>query len=244
MNNKEIFIEKLNACGEIKYDVSQINNRNIAKIKTLYSIAFKTDKKNFSALHNMKYSSANLKLDEEKSKLLTMLDNFIKLVNHYDFISDNAITGYLADNGIQVSLITSTLKDETIDLENLDKKERKEFEQAWQFAMPGQDIPSTKKELLNMLLERSLAVQKDSCDKQEKIETEAKAVEDSCEVKKSLFMKALNIKYKELQKRSVDNELVKVEEEMEKTQDIVEIFKERIEVENQKTQTVIEKDKD
>jgi hypothetical protein len=238
MNNRETFVEKLNSCGEIKYEVSEVHNRVQNKLKNVYGLAFKTDKKNFGTLKTMQYFKGGVENPDARSKILDMLDKFINLVNHYEFIGDKEIVNYLAERGIQLTVLTPEIVDGPIVIE---KDDEKEFNRSWSFAMPGEAAPATKKELLDKILKRSLEVQKDIENKNEQIEDGAKTVEDACSMKKALFMKALGIKYKELQKRSVDNELLKVEDELEATQDVVNYFKEGVSLDNANV-AVVKKD--
>lgn len=238
MNNQETFVEKLNSCGEIKYEVSQVHNRVQAKLKNVYGLAFKRDKKEFGSLKTMQYFKGGVENPDARSKILDMLDNFITLVNLYDFIGDNEITNYLSEKGIKLEVISPDIKDGQVEIE---KEDAKEFKRSWSFGMTGQEPPATKKELLSLILQRSLEVQKDIENKNEQIEDGAKIVEEACSMKKPLFMKALAFKYKELQKQSVDNALLKVEDDLEATQEIVDYFKQGISLDNQSVANV-EKD--
>jgi hypothetical protein len=222
VENKDLFIENLNKCGEVKYEVSQVHNRVLSKLKNVYAIVFQADKKNFNSFRNMKFYQAGVQSPEARPKLHEFLDSFINLLNHYELIGDTSMTDYLKEHGVKTELLFPELKDGPVEIE---KDKKKDFNNNWSFSMGEQKIPETKKELLREILIRSTEVQKESCTKQEQIEEGAKLVEDGCKIKKSLFMKALNIKCKEIQQKSVDNELVKVEEDMEQTQDIVDYFK-------------------
>jgi hypothetical protein len=221
MNNKDVFVEKLQECGEVKYEMTEIHSRIIGKLKTVYSLVFKRDKKDFLSLKNMQYFKAGVASPDARPRLHEVLDVFINLANHYDFLGDDELKGYLESRGIKIEITTPQLVDGAV---VVDKEKNKEFEQSWKFAMSNEAIPGTNKEVLNAILDRAIEVQKAIEDKKEEIDKKAEDVNLECQVKKPFFMKALAIKLQEMKKRSVDNELKKVEDDIEASKDIISVF--------------------
>lgn len=221
MNNKETFVEKLNECGEVKYEMTEIHSRILGKLKTVYYLVFKREKKDFLSLKNMQYFKAGVASPDARPRLHETLDTFVSLVNHYDFLGDDEIKDYLESRGITITVTRPLLEDGAI---SIAKEENKEFERSWKFAMSNEPIPGTKKEILNAILDRSIEVQKAIEDKKEEIDKKAQDVNFECQVKKPFFLKALAIKLMELKKRSVDNQLKKVEDDIEASRDIISVF--------------------
>lgn len=221
MNNKETFVETLVVCGEAKYEMSEVHNRILNRIKNLYAIVFKRDKKDFVSLKNMMYFKGGVASPDARPKLHEELDKFIKLANHYDFLGDDELKKYLEENGITISVTVPQFEDVPL---ALDKKEEKEFEKTWKFTMNNIAVPATTKGILNELIDRSIEVQKSIEDKKEQIEHGAEQVDAECQVKKPYFMKALGIKVQELRNKSVDNELKKIEDSIEASQEVINIF--------------------
>jgi hypothetical protein len=221
MNNKETFVEKLNSCGEVKYEMSEVHSRIIGKIKDVYEVVFKREKSDFLALRNNMYFKGGVKTPDSRPMLHEMLDKFINLVNHYDFLGDDELTGYLKEHGIELKVTQPQIQDGPI---VVSKEDTKKFERSWEFSMAGEKAPATKKEVLNMILDRSLDVTKTIENKKEEIDKFCSDVEAECQVIKPYFMKAVGIKVKEIQKKSVDNEIVKIETDIESNRDIIEVF--------------------
>lgn len=221
MNNKETFVEKLSSCSEVKFELSEVHSRIISKIKDVYEIVFKRDKSDFLALRNNMYFKGGVKTPDSRPMLHEMLDKFINLVNHYDFLGDDEIVGYLKQKGIELKVTQQQIQDGAV---IVTKEDTKKFERSWNFSMNGEKIPTTKKEVLNMILDRSLEVTKTIEDKKEEIDKFCSDVETECQVIKPYFMKAVGIKVKEIQKKSVDNEIEKIETDIESNRDIIEVF--------------------
>ena len=221
MNNKESFVEKLNLSGDIKYEMSEVHSRIIGKLKDVYEVVFKREKKDFLSLKNMMYFKGGVASPDARPKLHEILDIFITLANHYDFLGDDEVTEYLKQKGIEIKITTPQIEDGPVVIA---KDDTKKYEKSWKFAMNGEKELGTKKEVLNAILDRALVVQKTIEDEKEQINTHAENVESECLVKKQFFMKAVGIKVKELKKQSVDNEIVKMESDIESSKDIIEVF--------------------
>jgi len=222
MNNKEVFVEKLNASGEVKYEMSEVFSRILGRIKDVYSIAFKREKRDFLTLKNMMYYRGDE--TNETPRLHEFLNTFISLVNHYEFLEDDEIKTYLKEHGVEITLVTPQFSDDAI---SISKEDNKNFARAWNFSMNNEKVPETKKELLNAILDRSIEIQKTIEDKKEEINKNAEEVDIECQIKKSFFMKALGIKVQEIKKKSVDNQLKKIEDDIESSRDIISVFDEK-----------------
>jgi len=223
MNNKETFVEKLNICGEVKYEMCDIDNRIMSSIKSVYGFIFKREKKDFVSLKNMMYFKGGVASPDARPKLHEFLDGFIKLVSHYDFLGDDEIKTYLSEHGVDIEITQQQIQDGPA---SVSKEDTKNFERSWNFSMNNQKAPETKKELLNAILDRAVEIQHTIQDKKEEIEKGAEEVKIDCQIKKSFFMKALGIKVTEIKKKSVDNEIVKIEDDIQSSRDIISLFDE------------------
>lgn len=221
MNNKETFVEKLNVCGEVKYEMLEVHSRIIGKLKDVYQFVFNREKRDFLSLKNMMYFKGGIASPDARPRINDLLDTFINLFNHYEFLGDDEIKEYLKEHGIDISIIRPQIEDGPLVIA---KENMKNFERSWNFAMNNEKAPETKKEILNLLLDRSIEIQKSIEDKKEELNKNASEVDMECQVKKQFFMKALGIKVKELKKKSVDNEIVKIESDIESNRDIIEVF--------------------
>jgi hypothetical protein len=221
MNNKETFVEKLNECGEVKYEMSEVHSRILGRLKDVYKFVFNREKKDFLSLKNMMYFKAGVASPDARPRLHEVLDVFISLLNHYDFLGDDEIKCYLKEHGIEIELKKNQLEDGPVVVA---KENTKNFERSWNFATNNQKIPETKKDILNALLDRAIEVQKIIEDKKEEVDKGANEVNLECQVKKPFFMRALAIKLKEMKKRSVDNELKRIEEDIDSSRDIIDVF--------------------
>ena len=221
MNNKDAFMEKLNVCGEVKYEMSEVHSRIIGKLKDVYELVFKREKRDFLSLKNMMYYKGGVESPDARPRLHEQLDKLICLINHYDFLGDDEISEYMKEHGVEIKVTSPQMQDGPVRIE---KEDTKAFERSWEFSMNGEKAPATKKEVLNSIIDRAIEVQKVIEDKKEEIEKGAEDVEAECLVKKFFFMKAVGIKVQELKKRSVDNEIVKIESDIESNRDIINIF--------------------
>jgi hypothetical protein len=221
MNNKDTFVEKLNSCGEVKYEMSEVHSRIIGRLKDVYELVFKREKRDFLSLKNMMYFKGGVENPDARPRLHEQLDKFITLINHYDFLDDDEISEYLKQHGIEIKVVTPQIEDGPV---SITKEDTKKFERSWEFSMAGEKAPATKKEVLNIILDRALDVQKTIENKKEEINKDAEDVEAECLVKKPFFMKAVAIKVTELKKKSVDNELKKIEDDIASNQEVVEVF--------------------
>lgn len=221
MQNKEIFIEKLNTCGEVKYEVSEVHSTFMRGIKNIYNIVFKREKKDFLLFKNMMYFKGGVESPDSKAKLHIFLDSFINLINHYEFVENNEIKEYLKAGGIEATIVKRQFEDGPITIE---KEDRKKYSRTWRYAMLNMVEPESKKEILKELVDRAIGVQKTIEDKKYDIDKEADTVQIECLVKKPYFNKAVQIKVKEMKKKSVDNEIKKVEDAIEASQEIIEVF--------------------
>ncbi|MDD5650259.1 MAG: hypothetical protein PHF86_07585 [Candidatus Nanoarchaeia archaeon] len=221
MNNREVFVEKLNECGEVKYEMSEIHSRIAGKLKHVYQLVFKREKRDFLALKNMMYFKGGIASPDSRPKLHEILDSFINLANHYNFLGDDELKEYLKTHGIEINIVQPSIEDGPV---SVSKEETKNFERSWKFSMNNESIPGTKKEVLNSILDRAISIQKTIEDKKSEIEKSAEDVDIECQIKKPFFMKAISIKVQELKKRSVDNELKKVEDNIAASQDIISVF--------------------
>ncbi|MDD5649640.1 MAG: hypothetical protein PHF86_04370 [Candidatus Nanoarchaeia archaeon] len=221
MNNKEVFVEKLNECGEVKYEMTEIHSRILSKLKTVYQLVFQREKKDFLSLKNMQYFKQGIASPDARPRLHEVLDVFVNLANHYNFLGDDELKEYLDSRGITFTITRPMLEDGAV---SVSKEETKEFERSWKFAMANEAIPGTKKEILNAILDKAISVQKAIENKKEEIDKKAQDVDLECQVKKPFFFKALTIKIAEMKKRSVDNQIKKVEDDIEASKDIISIF--------------------
>lgn len=221
MNNKETFVEKLNSCGETKYEMAEVDSRIIGRLKDVYEFVFKREKRDFLTLKNMMYFKGGVENPDARPRLHEQLDKFISLINHYDFLGDDEASEYLKNHGIEIKVFTPQIEDGPV---SVTKEETKKFERSWEFSMAGEKTPATKKEVLNAILDRSIGVTKSIEDKKEEINKSAEDVEAECLVKKPHFMKAVGIKVTELRKKSVDNELKKIEDDITANQEVVDVF--------------------
>lgn len=220
MQNKEIFIEKLNTCGETKYEMSEVHGTFMSGIKTIYNLVFKREKKDFLFFKNMMYFKGGTEASD-KPKLHVFLDSFINLVNHFDFIESNEVKKYLNAAGVDVNIVKPQFEDGPI---IVDKEDRKKYGRTWKYAMLNMEEPESKKKMLAELIDRALSIQKTIEDKKDDIDKEADTVQVECMVKKPYFNKAVQIRVKEMKKKSVDNEIKKVEDAIEASQEIIEVF--------------------
>lgn len=221
MLNKEIFIEKLNNCGEVKYEMSEVQGQFMSGIKSIYNIVFKREKKDFLLFKNMKYFKSGIGDPDAKAKLHILLDNFISLLNHYDFIDDSEIVDYLKAGGVDVSITKPQFEDNPIIIA---KEDRKKYYNSWKYAMRDREEPASTKAMLKELIDEALSTQKVIENKKSDIDKDVETVEVECMVKKPYFTKAIQIKVKEMKKQSVDNEIKKIEDAVEATQEIIEMF--------------------
>jgi len=227
MNNKDLFLEKMNESGDTKYEMSEIHSRIIGRIKSLYGLVFNREKKDFLTLKNMIFFKSGVPEPESRSRLHDMLDNFIHLANHYDFLGEDEIVEYLKEAGIEISFTKKLVEDGPV---QIIKEEQKNFDKAWEFSMGGEPVPATKKEFLNVILDKALVEQKTVMDKKGKIDVNAEDVQNECMIKKPHFMKAINIKFKELKKRSIDNDIEDAEKDIVSAQEVVTFLKENLDV--------------
>lgn len=221
INNKDTFVEKLDECGEVKYEMTEIHSRILGKLKAVYGLVFKREKRDFLSLKNMQYFKGGVASPDARPRLHETLDTFINLANHYEFLGDDELKSYLEAHGVSITITKPSLEDGPVVVA---KEENKELERSWQFAMAGETMPGTKKEVLNAILDRSIETQKAIEDKKEEIDKKAEDVSLECQVKKPFFLKAVAIKVQELKKKSVDNELKKIEDDVEASKDIISIF--------------------
>jgi len=240
MNNKETFVEKLNACGEVKYEMTEIHSRIMSGLKNIYSFVFKREKRDFLSLKNMMYFKGGVASPDARPRLHENLDTFINLVNHYEFLGDDEIKSYLKAHGIEITVTIPQFEDDPV---SITKEDTKNFERTWKFSMQNIQTPGTKKEILNAILDRAIEIQKTIEDKKDEINKGAEDVDAECQITKPYFMKALGIKVKELKKRSVDNEIKRIEDDVEASQEIISFFDSSKE-ENQVKETTEPPEKD
>ena len=180
-------------------------------------------KRDFLSLKNMQYFKAGVASPDARPRLHEILTTVVNLINHYDFLGDDEIKEFFKEHGIEFNVIAPQFEDGPV---VITKDDTKNFERSWKFAMNNEKTPDTKNEVLNMILDRALEVQKGVENKKEEIDKTADEVDAECQVKKPFFMKALGIKLAELKKRSIDNALKRIEDDVEASRDIISVFNE------------------
>jgi|WetSurMetagenome_2_1015567.scaffolds.fasta_scaffold01141_14 hypothetical protein len=224
MENREKYVEYVDACSTVRYEInSQLYDQGIGPIKKLSEEILGLPKPHYKLIHDMLYYKGGYPKDDSPSRLNDFLDRFIALYKYFEFLDHvDEIENYLNNAGITINL-KNKIQDEHLDFPE-------DILQKWETAFPDEDINlfNTTKKFLDKLLDRSLALQVDICQLADSIKIDtAEKVEEECKIKKPYFLKAVSARAKQLaaieeeKKKEIGN---KVQEDADNHEDAVSIF--------------------
>jgi len=203
MKNEPEYIKYIEDAAHIKKDLRNIFQPRISILKKLFRLKFRTKGNIFTFLNNIKFFEK-----EDHSRHKEILDKVGVLFTYYKLIGEDQIYNeYLQENyGITISEVQDGEIASRIEKQAIFKDERSEskFEKLWADNLSGRNLPSNPKEVLRILLAEGQFALADVVEETSKIKkVSARNVEENCEVKGSLFVKAVNLRANELEKGDV-----------------------------------------
>jgi len=231
MKQKQTFIKKVDECSDVQFEINEVHIRN--SMNPFKKIAFylaKIDPSTYNLIHIMNFYKGGYPKENSPAKLEKFLDGFIKIFKWFAVIGwEDRITKYLKSKGITITFDTPIIEEPILMDFLQDKKDRRKFLASWNKVFPSQsDIHfKTTKEALLDLLDKSSQEQKVICDLSDSIKLDcAQEVEDTCEIKKSHFMRSVGIKYREKKdENSAQKAVTKIKKDIDDLEDAISIFR-------------------
>lgn len=211
MKNQKIYEEKLAQSSQTRFDINEFHSPIFRNLTKIFKFATKEPPKKFKLISNMIYYQGGYPRSNSLAKITELLNTFITTYYYFSILGhEKQIEKRLKDFGITITIDKEKLKDYPYSIE---PKKYKQFYKAWKFVFGDEEAPKTVNKLLHLLLDKALEEQKTICQMSDSIKIDdAELVEKECEVKKSTYVKAVGLSYKQLKNKPVDKDLKKIEE--------------------------------
>ena len=197
MKEPDYYVEKVEDSAFIKKDITTIFQPRISTLKKMFALKFRTKGGVFALINNLKFHTTPVPKYEKIFNEVGTIFTYTKLIGEEGVYND-----YLKEHfGITITEVSDGEISNSIATKAVFKNEKaeKKFEDLWKDALPGKEIPNNPKSVLKILLEDGQEALRDVVDETDKIKfINANNVEEKCDVRKPLFMKAVNLRAKEL----------------------------------------------
>lgn len=224
MKNENFYKKKVQEASETKYDISEQHSPVMRNISKMFKMVYGENPKKFNTVKNMLFYTGGYPTPNSPAKLEVLLEQFISSYIYLSILKkDGDFVRTLANNGIKISIDESLLKDGSVDLY---PKQFKKFIKMWKQVYGDDEVPKSKHELLNLLMDKALNEQRIINEMNDQIKViDAEQVQQECEVEKPYFMKAVSLKYKTLKNKPIEDDIKKIEDTPPKLQEaIIDLF--------------------
>jgi hypothetical protein len=212
MQNSQTFMEEVEQCLPIRDTINSELNSEMRDLRKLFVNAFSAEAKEFTFLKNSLYYKAGIPNETSPARLDTLFQKVGVITKWLTFLGlEDEYDQYCKQYGFVVHPLftSSTLNDNGFE-------DRTEFKLLWQDIFGTADHPTTKKEILQKLVDQALELQCTICQEADKIKIDhAEIVEDVCQVPKAVFVKTVNNLLKK--RKAMKNIEDKINEQIEKS---------------------------
>lgn len=212
MQNTNVFMDEIEKCLPIREEINNDLSNEMKDLRRLFINAFSAEGKEFTFLKDSLYYQAGIPKENSPARLDSLFKKVGVITKWLTFLGlEDEYDQYCKQYGIVVHplLTVSTLNDNGFE-------DKTEFKILWQDVFGTADYPTTKKEILQQLVDRGLELQSTICEEADKIKIDhAEVVEEVCSVPRAVFVKSVNNFLKK--RRDVKNIDDKIQEQIEKS---------------------------
>lgn len=218
MENLEIYEKKLDESAKIRLELNDVYRNKMSELVAMFNYIFPDDKKEiYKLLKDMLYYQGGYPSENTPPKLDILLERFVNVYRFYKFLGIDKIDNYLSSFGINIQYTP---------IDDGEIEPNKSFQDAWDYLFPNKKILTSKREILKHILDKGMELQSEICKKSDTIKiTIAKQIEKECKIKKPHFVKAVNLKYKEIKSKDLNKDLNKIEENINSTINSISVFR-------------------
>jgi len=217
MKEEKFFVDKVTEAAEISIDVKETYKRKLRSLSKLFNFGFGAKGRQFNLVRNALHYLPGVPNETSKGKLDTMVNDFVDLYKLMSYIGKGTkIEQHLMSKGINIS-ITTPMPDQY--------KSLKKFQELWTDEYGVEQIPTDKKELVELMLKKSSEDLKS-------IETLDKEINETimpdtcqkCEIEKKAFRQGVKLKTKKIEGKDIGDDITKMEIEAEQYSKVVDIL--------------------
>lgn len=204
MENKELYTKKLDESGNVRKEINDVHRRSLKDLQIQFSKVTGLDHRLFIIAKDMLYYSGGYPNENSRAKLDVMVERFAAICKILRFLGEESILNeYLKQYGIDVK-ITVGFENKEVDFEG--KKQK-------------------MSDVSNSLMEKALSLQEIICKLSDSIKiVAADEVEKKCGIKRPHFVGAVNLKYKQLKGRNLDDDLSKINVDIVSNTESISVF--------------------
>jgi hypothetical protein len=189
MQNSQTFMEEVENCLPIRDTLNSELSGEMRDLRRLFVNAFSVEAKEFTFLKDSLYYKGGYPSENSPARLDTLFQKVGVITKWLSFLGlEDEYDKYCKQYGFVVHpLLTNTA------LSDNGFEDRSDFKILWQDVFGTANHPSTKKEILQELVDRGLQLQGTICQEADKIKIDhAEIVEEICQVPKNVFVKTVN----------------------------------------------------
>lgn len=229
MKNEDLYKKTVEEASLIKYEMNEDHASEMKQLKKIYKAVFNRKPTEFTAAKDMIYFKGGWPKPETPPKALQLAD---KIADVYAILSligeEKEFASYLEDRGLKIEPIMDSVYHSNHLLNDaewkLDSKRAKVVNSNWE-ELFDVDVPDDYAEMLKIMMRRAKAKQKSICELGDEIKEEKGGmIEADCEVKKTLFVKAVDLKFRQQVGKDIGESLDKEHEKAEAIKDALAMF--------------------
>ena len=205
MDNKEVYTTKLDESGETRKILNEVHHATMKTLQKKFEAVTGHSPKLFALAKDMLYYTGGYPKDTSRAKLDVMIDKIAQISKILTFLKEDAILNeYCRRYGIEIK-VTSPLEDKETDYEG------------------KQQFTSTAAE---QMMGDAMTTQGTICKLADTIKIDAaEEVTRKCGILGPHFVSAVNLKYKQMKGRPIDDELAKADLVMLSNKEAMSVFK-------------------
>jgi len=218
MKNEEVYKETLAKSSETRFTLNEDHHPRIKKLSEIFSRVFGEEGKIFKLIEGMLYYTGGYPSENSPPRLDELVERFANVCRYYAFIDkDIEITNLLEKHSIVVNI--TKMKNDAFKPTPEDKEAIKKLFKELNI---DESMPQTKLDLFNKIMNEALDEQKIICQLADTIKIDdASVIDEQCEIIKSAYIKAVNMKYKEMKDKSIDKDVQRIDKTVQSLTEVI-----------------------
>lgn len=220
IRNMEMYIEELNDSASNRYQINELKGDTLKLVNRIFKLSFNKASKDLVLVKNMLYYKGGYPSESSPAKLAKIFEDLTKILCYFKYLNSmDIIDEYLNIFGIKITfnddIISNFYNDMDFPIDELSKKKKEKIKNLYNslFSPDNENeiFSLSKRKLLNKLLDVSLEKQGIICSLSDNIRLEkAPIIEEECDIIKSSFLKAVELKAKLVKDGDITEDLQKL----------------------------------
>ena len=225
MKDKAFYEKQLQESSEVRFDINETHRPQMKHLGRIFRYSTGKPAKVFKLIKDLMYYRGGYPKETSPAKISVLVDRFVNMCTFFSILEiEEDIFAQLKEAGITITVDPSVIQDAKLELEG---KAKTKFNKSWKAAFGGKVVPETVHQILEEVFDNGISTQKTICKMADEIKVDAAdKIIENCDISKSVFVKAVNIKYKTMKQKPIDKDIKKLEKRGADTQDgIIDEFK-------------------